>query len=135
MAISKGHQTIKVGIDLKQTRLLERFGFGITDPTFNDPCIDNTGAPIGDPAIKNPANCAAAGYEPNIATNPDSVNPFSPALLPYDLTRGGKTLRNFSGTQNINQYAFYVTDAITRGHFQFNLGLREDVYDGITFDS
>ena len=32
-----GHHNIKYGVDLKQTRLLENFGFGITDPTFNSP--------------------------------------------------------------------------------------------------
>lgn len=100
LSISKGHHQIKAGVDLKQTRLFERFAFGITDPTFNDPA------------------------------SPD----FSAALAPYDLTRGGQ-LFNFRGSQNINQYAFYITDAITVRNFQFNLGLREDVYDGITFDS
>ena len=134
LGISKGHHQIKVGVDLKQTRLFERFGFGITDPTFNDPCIDSTGTAIGDPTLTNPSQCAKAGFGPNIASNPDSVTPFSPALFPYDLTRGGRIF-NFSGSQNINQYAFYVTDAITAGNLQLNLGLREDVYDGITFDS
>jgi len=134
LSMSKGHHQIKVGVDLKQTRLFERFGFGITDPTFNDPCIDNTGSPIGDPTLTNPSQCAKAGFEPNIASNPDSVTPFSAALFPYDLTRGGR-LFNFSGSQNINQYAFYVTDAITLGNFQINVGLREDVYHGITSDS
>ena len=31
----KGRHNIKVGIDLKQTRLRERFAFGVTDPAFN----------------------------------------------------------------------------------------------------
>jgi outer membrane receptor for Fe3+-dicitrate len=55
-------------------------------------------------------------------------------LVPFDLTRGG-TLFAFHATHNINQYAFYVADTITAGRFSFNLGLREDVYDGLVTDS
>ncbi len=123
LALNRGRHNIKVGVDLKQTRLLERFGFGITDATFNDPCLDADGNPVGDPTLKNPSQCAKAGFDPN--------DQFSPALSPYDLTRGG-TLFRFTGRQNINQYAFYIADAITAGHFQFSLGLREDVYRGIS---
>ena len=36
-----GHNNIKYGIDLKQTRLLENFQFGITDPALNDPASDS----------------------------------------------------------------------------------------------
>jgi hypothetical protein len=133
LGISKGRHQIKVGIDVKQTRLFERFGFGITDPTFNDPCIDSTGSPIGDPTLTNPTQCAGSGYEPNVSSNPNSATPFSTALFPYDLTRGGK-LFNFTGSQNINQAAFYVTDSISAGNFVFNLGLREDIYRGISSD-
>ena len=45
--------------------------------------------------------------------------PFSPALLPYDLSRGGSPFI-FHATGNINQYAFYAQDAITAGNFLFN---------------
>jgi hypothetical protein len=134
LGISKGHHNLKFGVDLKQTRLLELFHFGITDPAFNDPCIDSTGGPIGNPALTSPSQCSAAGAQPNVPGNPASVNPFQPALLPYDLSRGGQ-LFSFRGAQNIDQYAFYVTDSITLGRFTFNLGLREDVYQGITSDS
>jgi len=46
-----GAHTLKFGMDLKQTRLLENFGFGITDPAFNSPCIDNTGSSVPDPTV------------------------------------------------------------------------------------
>jgi hypothetical protein len=118
-------------VDLKQTRLLENFGFGITDPGFNSPCIDTTGSAIADPTLTNPGQCAAAGFGPNTADNPNVTGtPFSPALLNYDLTRGG-SLFAFHGTQNINQYAFYAQDEITWHSFQFNVGFRLDHYDGI----
>ena len=35
----------------------------------------------------------------------------------------------FTSAHNINQYAFYVHDAITAGDFLFNLGLRVERYD------
>ncbi len=46
LAVTKGRQNIKLGIDLKQTRLVEQFGFGITDPTFNAVCNDSNDNPI-----------------------------------------------------------------------------------------
>ena len=130
IATTHGRNNFKYGLDLKQTRLLENFGFGITDPTFNDPCINPNGTPVGDPTLTNPNQCAAAGYEPNTADNPDSVSPFSPSLLNYGLTRNGK-LFNFHATDNINQYAFYAQDGITLGNLEFNIGFRLDRYDGL----
>jgi hypothetical protein len=37
LSVSKGRHDIKVGIDLKQTRLAENFSFGITDPALAAP--------------------------------------------------------------------------------------------------
>jgi hypothetical protein len=130
VSTDKGRHNLKYGMDLKQTRLLENFGFGITDPAFNSPCIDGSGSSIGDPTLIGPSQCAALGYQPNTADNPNAAAPFSPALLGYDLTRGG-SLFNFHGTANINQYAFYVQDAITVGHFLLSPGFRIDHYDGL----
>ena len=131
VSTSKGVHNIKYGIDLKQTRLLENFQFGITDPTFNSPCIFPNGAGVGVPSLVNPSQCAAAGYQPNTTGNPNTQTPFSPALLPYDLTRGG-SLFFFHGAGNINQYAVYFQDEITLGRFLFTLGLRGDTYNGLS---
>jgi len=131
IATTQGHHAIKYGVDLKQTRLLENFGFGITDPGFNAPCVDSTGSAIADATLTNPGQCAAAGFESNTSGNPDVTGtPFSPALLNYDLTRGGSPFA-FHGTQNVNQYAFYVQDEISWRNFQFNVGFRLDRYEGI----
>src|SRR6266853_2969617 len=54
---TKGRNTLKYGVDLKQTRLLENFGFGVTDPAFNSPCIDDSGSSVPDPSLTNPSHC------------------------------------------------------------------------------
>ena len=133
ISLNYGHHNIKLGIDLKQTRLLENFGFGVTDPTFNSPCIDASGTPSDNTNLTDPRQCARARLQPNVAENPNATAPFAPGLLPFDLTRGGG-LFNFHATSNINQYAFYVQDAITAGNFLFNLGLRGDIYHGLVSD-
>jgi len=123
IATTRGRHNIKYGADVKQTRLLENFQFGITDPGFNSPCADASGAGVPDPTLTLVSQCAGAGFQPNTA--------FSEALLPFDLSRRG-TLFAFHDTGNINQYAFYAQDAITAGHFLFNIGFRLDRYDGLT---
>jgi len=126
-----GHSVLKYGLDLKQTRLLENFRFGVTDPAFNDPCINPDGSPAGDTNLTSPSQCGKAGFEPNTADNPDVTGtPFSPGLLPFDLSRGGG-LFNFHAKANINQYAFYAQDEITAGNFHFNIGFRLDRYNGL----
>jgi hypothetical protein len=130
ISAAKGRHNVKYGIDLKQTRLLENFGFGITDATFNSPCIDAGGNSIGDTALNGPAQCAAAGFQPNTAANPNATAPFAPGLLPFDLTRGG-SLFAYHAAASINQYSFYVQDAITAGNFLFSPGFRLDRYDGL----
>jgi hypothetical protein len=131
VSTSIGHHNIKYGLDAKQTRLLENFQFGVTNPSFNDPCITSNGVAAGDLTLTNPNQCAAIGFQPNIASNPNVTGaPFSPALLPFDLSRGGR-LFTFHDTANINQYAFYVQDGITEGNFQFTVGFRIDHYDGL----
>jgi Carboxypeptidase regulatory-like domain len=129
-----GRHNIKYGLDLKQTRLLENFGFGITDPTFNSPCLDASGQPVGDTSLTSPAQCASLGYQQNVSSNPNAVTPFAPGLLPFDLTRNGQ-LFAFHATANINQYAGYFQDSITLGKLTVNIGFREDRYEGLVSKS
>ena len=125
-----GRHTLKYGLDARQTRLLENFAFGITDPAYNSPCINSSGVPVPDTALTSPAQCAAAGYQPNIASNPNAVVPFSPGLLPYDLTRGG-SLFLFHATGNIEEFAAYVQDSMTLGNLVVNMGFRWNYYHGL----
>lgn len=122
LSITHGRHNVKIGTDLKQTRLIESFNFGITDPTFNAICNDQNGAAITDPSILDPNACDALGY----TANPN----LQPGLIPFDLSRGG-TLFQYRATHNINQYAFYAQDSITFGNLQLNLGLRGDMYYGL----
>jgi Carboxypeptidase regulatory-like domain len=100
VSYSRGKHNLKLGAQLMQTRLSERFALGITDPT-----------------------------------NPTLVDPdtglLPPGLVPLDLTAGGSLFR-FNDTGNINEYAAYITDAISWGQFTFNPGLRVTRYDGLT---
>jgi hypothetical protein len=134
VSMTIGNHNIKYGIDLKQTRLLENFGFGITDPTFNSPCLTASGEPVGDTMLTSPSQCAGLGYQQNIASNPNAVTPFAPGLLPFDLTRAGQ-LFAFHDTANINQYAGYLQDSITEGDWTINIGYRQDRYDGLVSKS
>src|SRR5262249_46322321 len=79
VAATSGKHSLKFGIDLKQTRLLENFAFGITDFTFNPVCLDAGGNAAGSPAITDPSLCPQAA----LAANPNLL----PGLVPYDLTR------------------------------------------------
>ncbi|HWB84434.1 MAG TPA: carboxypeptidase regulatory-like domain-containing protein [Bryobacteraceae bacterium] len=126
LAVSAGRNDLKVGIDWKQTRLAEKFGFGITDFAFNPVCLDSRGDAAGPTTITNPARCAAAGLAPNPAV--------SLGLIPYDLTRGG-TPFTFHAAHSINQYAMYIQDSVRAGNFTFKVGFRGERYDGITSDN
>lgn len=118
------HHTIRIGERLQQTRLLEKFQFGITNPDYNPVCLDSDGNPLLLPGVTNPEECSS--INPSYTPNPN----LQPGLVPYDLTRGG-TLFNFYGKANINQYTFYVADTVTIGRITVNAGLREDQYNGL----
>jgi hypothetical protein len=123
VSTTKGHHNLKYGVDLKQTRLLENFQFGVADPAYNPICLDANGNAAGDPTVLDPNQCDPLGLmaNPNLNTG----------LIPYDLTRGGQLFK-YHATGNVNQAAFYVQDTITLGHFAFTPGFRFDRYDGLS---
>ena len=140
----KGINQIKAGVVYQQTFLDENDTIGIVDPTYNAPCITAVAptavnpfpyvaAPA--PRITNPLNCAGA-YQPNIASNLNAPgSPFypyyNPILAPYDLTRGGSPY-TFNGHTDVKELALYVRDNITKGNWSLNLGLRGDLYNGLS---
>jgi len=122
----KGIHNIKVGISYQQTFLNENNQFGIVDPTLNPVCLNGDGSANTNPDITDPTQC---GGSQNIggAINPD----FNSRLLPVDLTRGGRTFP-FNGHTDVKLLSMYVQDAISKGNWTLNLGLRGDVYNGLT---
>lgn len=123
---TQGRHDVKIGTQIMQTRLDEAFSLGITDPLFNAVCVNAAGDPQTLPSLTNPSNCVKSGLQPNPSVRP--------GLLPYDLSRGG-SLFKFSGTANINQFAFYVQDSIKFGGLMVQAGLRIDQYNGLSTDT
>src|SRR5439155_6801407 len=72
-----------------------------------DPCVDAGGNPIAAPCT---------------------------TLAPFDLTRGGP-LFPFHGHTDIKLLSIYLQDAISKGNCSLNLGLRGDIYNGLTSHS
>jgi hypothetical protein len=148
----KGINSVKAGVTYQQTFLDENDTIGIVDPTYNSPCItfsadQNQYVAVGRSTVSDPSQCAGA-YLPNtLATyaslgftnsqgqafnpNPAFYPVFNPGLLPYDLTRGG-TYYPFNGHTDVKELSLYIRDVITKGKWSLNLGLRGDLYNGLT---
>jgi hypothetical protein len=78
-----------------------------------------------------------ANYEQTFLDEHDNLGIVDPTytpsslLRPYDLALGGG-LYHFSGHTDVKELSLYVQDAITKGNWNFNLGLRGDFYNGLT---
>lgn len=130
-----GIHNLKAGITYEDTILTEHDTFGIVDPTFNAVCLNADGSPNTNPLLSNPASC----------TGPLTPNPgFVPLLGCYDLTRIGSlpasdgcpnstsTTHLYLGHADIREIAMYIQDTISLKHWTFNLGIRGDIYHGIS---
>ncbi|WP_213805308.1 TonB-dependent receptor [Granulicella sp. dw_53] len=118
-----GPHTAKVGGTYTHTLLHERFSLALTDPVYNSPCMTTAGGAAAAPGIRSPGDCTAVGLLSNPA--------YLPALLPYDLTRGGG-LYHFDKSADIVQTAFYAQDEVHLGDLLLSAGLRYDIYDGLS---
>jgi Carboxypeptidase regulatory-like domain/TonB-dependent Receptor Plug Domain len=149
----KGIHNVKAGITYMQTLLTENDKLGIVNPLLNAPCITANPNPATNSFIPfvpvqgltDPSQCAAGSFQQNVDSNPNapasSMNPnpanaalyplFNPVLLPFDLTRGGG-LFAFNGHTDVKELALYVQDTISTGNWNFNLGIRGDLYNGLT---
>jgi hypothetical protein len=150
VSIVHGVHNVKVGVVYEQTYLDEHDTFGIVDPTFNAPCLDANGVPVfvGNPALDNPNSCfAAVSANPALYPTPFVANAnFFPLLGCYDLTRtarlpgsdgcpAGQTTSgayNYNGHTDVKQLALYIQDTITKGSWSLNLGIRGDLYNGLS---
>jgi Carboxypeptidase regulatory-like domain/TonB-dependent Receptor Plug Domain len=115
----KGIHTIKAGAVYQQTFLRENDSLGVVDSTYNAPCVDANGNPL--PGYSSPSQCPSG--------NQNSA--FNPILAPYDLTRGGSFYR-FTGRTDVKELALYIEDMIKAGNWIFNVGIRGDLYNGLT---
>ncbi|HEY6272559.1 MAG TPA: TonB-dependent receptor [Terriglobales bacterium] len=107
--VKNGHN-VKAGVTYQQTLLRENDDVGIVDPNFlfsiSPSCLDGSGNPI--PGTE----CAT--------------------LAPFDLTRAGGTVFPFVGRADIKELSLYAEDTISKGNWTFNVGLRGDLYNGLS---
>ena len=118
---SKGRHTFKAGVQYGQTFLNENDTLGVVEATYNSPCMDVNGNPL--PGYSDPTACDGVFA----LQNPNYVA----VLGPYDLTRSG-SLYNFTGHTDVKELGLFAQDQIKAGNWLFNLGLRQDVYNGLT---
>jgi len=120
-----GIHDLKAGVTYEDTILTEKDRFGIVDPTENAVCLNPDGSPNTSPSITGLNQCTGG-----LQQNPG----YLPILAPYDLTRPTSStgLYNYYGHANIHELALYVQDTITWKNWSLNLGIRGDVYNGIT---
>ena len=129
----KGIHNIKAGATYQQTFLNERTNLALVDPLFNAPCVYGDGNPVS--GFNDPSQCGPAELQPNQA--------FLPLLGCFDLTRptpssndnctsSSSTLFPFRGHTDVKQLAMYVQDQITKGKWSFSVGVRGDLYNGLT---
>jgi Carboxypeptidase regulatory-like domain len=152
LAYVRGINNMKFGITYQQTFLDENDSLGVVDPLLNAACITADTAPgalypyVPVAGFTNPSQCAGAdlpntlaeygglGYVQNgqpYDPNPTLYPVFNPILQPYDLTRGGG-LFGFDGHTDVKELAAFAQDTITAGNWSLNLGLRGDVYNGLS---
>src|SRR5467141_4457883 len=146
----KGIHNVKMGATFQHTLLTEDFGLGLTDPTINSPCLTQNAAGdfVGsDTSLTDPNQCVGAGLLPNNGTVANAaVAQFSKILACIDLSRptpaagdGCATpqsaLFGFHGRGDIREIALYLQDTITKGNWSFNVGVRGDLYRGLTKES
>jgi hypothetical protein len=107
----RGAHNVKAGVTYQHTFLNESDRLGIIDPSLLPSLTDASGAPcfVGGVALDAPCT----------------------TLLPRDLTRGGG-LFTFRGHADVKELSLYLQDTITRGNWSFNLGIRGDVYNGLS---
>jgi Carboxypeptidase regulatory-like domain/TonB-dependent Receptor Plug Domain len=107
----KGIHNVKAGVTYQHTFLNENDSLGIIDPGLLPSLTDANGAPcfVGGAALAAPCT----------------------TLLSVDLTRSGQVF-DFRGHADVKELSLYVQDTITKGKWSFNLGIRGDVYNGLS---
>jgi hypothetical protein len=135
LSFVKGIHNLKAGVVYADTILTERDSFGIVDPTLNAACLNPDGSPYTGSDLNDPSQCAGL-----LSPNPS----FVPTLACIDLTRTGLLPGSdgcpsstsasylYRGHADIREVALYIQDTINLKNWTFNLGIRGDIYHGIT---
>ncbi len=130
-----GIHNVKFGATYQDTLLTENDGFGIVNPLLNAVCLNADGSPYTGAGLTNPADCSGP-----LTPNPS----FVPILGCYDLTRTGtlpgsdgcsnstSTSYLWRGRANVRETSLYLEDKISVKNWAFSLGIRGDIYNGIT---
>jgi hypothetical protein len=136
----KSVHNVKAGVTYGQTFLNENDQIGIVDPTYNAPCVtfsQDRGQYVAafQSGVSQPSGCFGS-YQPNTALNPNAPGStlypnFDSVLAPYDLTHGGSYYA-YAGHTDVKELALYIRDVISKGNWSANLGLRGDLYNGLT---
>ncbi|MBS1801784.1 MAG: TonB-dependent receptor [Acidobacteria bacterium] len=121
VSYAHGVHTLKAGLQFSHTFLRENDQLGIVEATYNSPCVDASGTPL--PGYTDSSQCTSGGA----IANPS----YLPILAPYDFTRGGSYF-GYKGRADIKETSLYVQDQIKAGQWQWNIGLRGDIYNGLT---
>ncbi len=131
----RGIHSLKAGVVFQDSILTEKDRFGVVDPTFNPVCLNADGSPWTGPDITDPGACAG-----NLTANPA----FVPALGCLDLTRTAPLPASdgcaqnhaayylYRGHADIHETALYLQDTIRLKNLTLNLGIRGDIYHGLT---
>lgn len=117
-----GRHNFKAGAEYDSTFLGEHDSVGIVEPTYylSAPCTDLKG------------NFLAGYANPTQCTGSTLPNPyFDPTLAPYDMTRGGGYY-GFNGHTDVKVLGLYVQDQIKFGNWTANVGIRGDLYNGLS---
>jgi Carboxypeptidase regulatory-like domain/TonB-dependent Receptor Plug Domain len=114
ISYAKGMHNIKAGVTYQQTFLTENDSLGIVDPAFASSLTDANGNA-----------CQVAGV---------NITPPCTTIAPYNFTQGGKYYF-FRGHTDVKELALYVQDTITKNNWSFNLGIRGDLYNGLSSSS
>ena len=106
-----GIHNIKAGITYEQTFLTEHDSFGIVDQGLVPSLKDVNGNLCQVNGINIAAPCTT--------------------LAPYDFTQGGNYYY-WPGHTDVKELALYVQDSISLHNWAFNVGIRGDIYSGIS---
>ncbi len=118
----KGVNNIKVGAQYEQTFLSESDDLGVVESTYNSPCVNGvTGVPL--PGYSSPSSLHRRWPFPTPI--------IFPCLRPT-ISRAAELNYNYFGHTDVKELALYVEDEIKAGNWDFNLGVREDMYNGLT---